>query len=283
MKKLPIVGSSAAQTAFASAPLSAGGITVWFDGNQKIYRDNGTWEAPGPNAFSIANAVDCPQSTPTCRASCYVNELAKAAPDLHALYRQNSAAIREIIATREVADAWAMEFAAWIREHAPGGFRWHVSGDVWSREYASWIADVCRETPEVPHWIYTRSFDLIGPLVEVATVRGGNLALNLSADKDNYHEARVARFAFAPPRALPEEQLRICYLVESSDPGVPEDLPDGSVLFPDYDLRPRGVEDPTKHPFWASLDQRQRRMMCVVDSFGKSESRRCGPCGACLT
>jgi hypothetical protein len=298
VKKLPVVGTSAATTAFCAEELSGpGGLSLWFDGNGKITRDNGTLDAPKPNAFSLraqavtdvkaaqANAEqharrippmeDCPGSTPACRSTCYVGGLEQHARSTYDLYEKNSEVIRQVLSEPELADAWVMVAARWIAENVTS-FRWHVSGDVFSLAYARWIADVCRESRHIEHWIYTRSFEFLEPLVEVATVRGGNLALNLSADRDNYDEA-LAASVDPVLRGGAGHMLRVCYL--TIDGEVPEGLSRDDVIFPDYALRggtPRGRE------WFAQLDPDNKAMVCPVDFAGKSERRRCGPCPRCL-
>ncbi len=301
MKKLPIAGTSAAVTAFCSARIDGpGGTYLYVDGNGKITRDNGTLDEPKPNAFSLrAQAVtdaahaletnhfnfgpklDCPGSTDACRSSCYVGGLEKHARATYDLYEHNSVEIRRILADPKLADDWAMEMAEWIRWSVTS-FRWHVSGDVFSPEYARWIADVCRESPKVEHWIYTRSFDeeILRPLVEVSTLLGGNLALNLSADRDNFEAAIEA----AEKWGGHAQPLRVCYL--TLDGTVPRGekgetlLYEGDVIFPDYSIRggtPEGQE------WFANLSRDEKPLVCPVDFHGKAENRRCGPCSRCLT
>lgn len=287
-KHLPVIGSTAATTDFVSETVTLDGRSLTFDGNQKI----SGWK-PRPNAFSLrAQAVtnrgydaligdppmaheDCPSSTETCRASCYVGGLEKAQKAIYALYQQNSQVIREILA---IGGGYAIDWADFVGERiskncAEIGFRFHVSGDVFSAKYARWISEVCRAAPTIRFWIYTRSFDFVADLIDVATVRGGNLALNLSADRDNYARARQLATQYG---------LRICYLtVESND--RPVDLRVDDVLFPDYPLRPKGIADPLQHPWWSTLTSAERRATCPVDAFGKSEQIRCGVCTKCLS
>lgn len=285
MTRLPVVGSTAASTSFCHERVDGlGGTHIYVDGNGKITAGNGTLAQPRANAFSLldeatspADGANCPGSTPTCRQSCYVQNLRKAQPDLYALYAHNSAAIREILNDKLLADDWVMRMATWITLNAAGGFRWHVSGDVFSLEYARWIADVCRESPTVDHWIYTRSFNVLEPLLEVCTLAGGNLAVNLSCDKDNIADARVASFMDGD---VPD--LRLCYLVADIDEKLPH-LGADDVVFPDYALRPRAHATLAESPWWQSITPRERGLVCPVDAHGKAENRRCGPCSRCLT
>lgn len=297
MKKLPVIGSTAAATTFCATEIEGPDNTsLWLDGNSKVTAWNGTFEAPMPNAFSLeaqavhdvergseAESIHCPGSTPTCRKSCYVHGLEKHAKATYELYRHNSMEIVKILASAELFDAWVAIMASHISAYCKGGFRWHVSGDVFSPAYAKFIRGVCLNSPNVQHWIYTRSFaqEILGPLFDVSTANGGNLALNLSCDKDNIREAVLASDFYQHTSDQPT--LRLCYLVEAANPMVPADLEPGDVIFPDYDLRPRSVEDPTAHPWWASLTLEQRKMVCPVDAFNKSETRRCGPCSRCMT
>jgi hypothetical protein len=278
VKRLPIVGSSARATAFCSAKIAGpAGTYLYADGNQKICRENGTFEAPAPNAFSLVQVVTCPGSTEACRSACYVHNLETAQGAVHDLYKHNTHMINAILRYPEIADEWVMIMAAWIKANARGGFRWHVSGDVFSLQYARWIADVVRESAPVPHWIYTRSFAFLEPLSAVATVHGGNLSLNLSADRDNLEKAILASEQWGSR----DQHLRLCYL--TLDGAIPSVLGGDDVIFPDYKLRPRQHATLAESEWWASLTPAQRAMVCPVDAHGKSEKNRCGPCSRCLT
>lgn len=260
--------TSAASTAFCAEKIEGPGGFLWLDGNGKITAGNGTLDNPKPNAFSLVQIRDCPGATASCKAACYVHNLEKHAPATHALYAHNSREIRRIVDDRGLSAQWSELFGAHLVINCWGGFRWHVSGDVFSSEYAKWIADVCRESFPLTHWIYTRSFDHIAPLVEVSTRKGGNLALNLSCDADNYTEARAVARDFGG---------RLCYMTTNGI--VPEDLPDGSVIFPDYTLR--GGNEAGREWF-DELPRHYKSFVCPVDYHGKSESRRCGPCDRCM-
>lgn len=238
-----------------------------FDGNSKITATNGTFDAPKPNAFSLVQIKDCPGSTETCRKECYVHGLEKNATEVHKAYTKNSEAIREVleIMSNEGIQRVAESFASWIEENCIE-FRWHVSGDIFSLDYAKFISKVCKLSPGVLHWVYTRSFKYINPILGVH-----NLVVNISADKDNYEKAlETAR----------KHNLRICYFSDNGE--LPEDLPDNSVIFPGYSLRGRELESPEKHPWWLGLDARLRKMVCPVDFYGQSEKRRCGKCVRCM-
>ncbi len=292
--RLPVVGSHAASTPFAVTRLDGpGGLHLWLDSNGKVTAGNGTYDAPRANALSLVHVEDCPGSTPSCRAACYVHNLTAAQEDLAAKYRHNSATIRWLLGEppthghfMQWADdyvAWSQLLATWIVNNASGGFRWHVSGDIFAERYAEFIAETvwyvhviadANGDPRPRQWIYTRSFDFVEPLLEVATVNGGSLSVNLSADRDNYAAA---------VELASKHDLRICYMLQEGDE-VPWDLCHGDVIFPDYALRSRDEARPFDSPFWQSLTPRQRQMVCPVDMRGASERRRCGPerCDRCL-
>jgi hypothetical protein len=222
---------------------------------------------------------DCPGSTETCRASCYVGGLEKHQRAIYDLYDHNSESIRAILTTGGgYAIDWADRLGEWIARNCQDvGFRWHVSGDVFSAKYARWIGDVCMSSGSVRHWIYTRSFDFVADLMLASTAMGGNLALNLSADRDNFEAAMQIALRYS---------LRICYMpVTLGDPIEKSNmfrLREGDVIFPDYPIRPKAWADPLQHPWWLERDSRERRMVCPVDGFGKSEERRCGVCTKCM-
>jgi hypothetical protein len=258
--------TSAAATAFCAAKLDGPGGFLWIDGNGKITAGNGTLDEPKPNAFSLVHIEDCPGSTPTCRASCYVHGLHKHAPDTFALYEHNSREIRRIIESPHDLE-WANILAHWMTANCAGGFRWHVSGDIFSLVYAKFITTVCSYSPNVDHWIYTRSIQYAPNLMEASMTRGGNLAINISADRDNYDQAREVADRLG---------LRVCYMTQGVTPGT---MRNDDVIFPDYALRGGNAEGQS---WFGALPANYKAMVCPVDYHGKSERRRCGPCDRCL-
>lgn len=264
---------SAMRTKFALAKLDVTMpdgcfLTFYFDGNGKITRENGSFASPAPNAFSLVQVEDCPYATPTCKSVCYVHRLEEAEAKVHDAYKHNSRVIREVLEN----DCYFLEavsaFSTWIRANSKKGFRWHVSGDIISEKHTLFIGSVCDAAPEVPFWIYTRSFVLLRPFLYPKT---NNLVINLSADKDNYKQALLWHKEFG---------LRICYLTVDGE--IPEDLPNGSVIFPSHELRGYGLTNPKEAPWWKTLRVQQKRMVCPPDFFGQSERLRCGPCKKCL-
>ncbi len=252
---------------FITHKLEFPGGHVWLDGNSKI----SGWK-PVANAFSLVEIQDCPYRTPTCEKVCYVHGLKKYSPETHERYEHNSRVVRWTPNLKDIGPA----LAGYITEHCQEtGFRWHVSGDIFSDNYAHWISDIVFFTPKVRHWIYTRSFPMIGWLLDVP-----NLRLNLSADRHNYW---LARRVWEQHKDAPSRP-HICYLADG-DGEVPEDLPEGSVVFPDYSLRERAVSPAagrTGSQWYQSLRPEVRAGVCPVDFHGAREDRRCGPCRKCL-
>lgn len=263
--------SSAAKTTFCGAKIEGPDKHfLWIDGNQKITADNGTYEEPEPNAFSLVQIQDCPFATPTCKLSCYVHGLQKHAKSTHDLYVHNSRTIKKILHKKDRVP-WVHTMAEWITENCQGGFRWHVSGDLYSARYGCFIRNVCRESPTVDHWIYTRSFEYTKYLMFV-----NNLQVMLSCDADNLSEAMKC---YDRSERIKPGSFRLAYLATD---GTLPDLPAGSIIFPDYSLRGRDLEKPTEHEWWKGLDYRQKKMVCPVDFLGKSKTNRCGVCRKCL-
>lgn len=287
--------TTAAKTGFAVETLvGPKGQRLHFDGNQKITAGNGTFEDPAANAFSLPHVITCPGRTPVCEASCYVHNIETHQGWLHDLYKENLNLIARLLRTPNrgryynSAEHWADLVGLWIAEHCDGGFRWHVSGDLFSYDYARWVGLAVRraalENPDVQHWIYTRSFDLLDALLVNADSYGRKvLTVNLSADADNYTRARATE-QFYRVTGFP---MRVCYLTKNGK--VPTDLREGDVIFPDYGLRAadeHGKQQPhtwrNGSQFWQGLSGDQRRMVCPTDAYGKGESNRCGPCSKCI-
>jgi len=248
-------------------------LRLFVDGNSKITRENGTYENPTPNAFSLPHISTCPGSTEICRKDCYVHGLEKHAPALYAEYRNNERVLHSIMLSTNRVRRSAEIFGDWITMNARKGFRWHVSGDVIHERHARWIVEVCRSASRVPFWIYTKTFEVVPVLLEAQ-----NLTVNLSADRQNLYTARQTWSAFAI-----DARGRLRFTFMSDDGSVPEDFVDMfDVIFPDYPQRGRDLADPTTHPFWQSLDISARRKVCPADFFGQSHANRCGPCRKCL-
>ena len=251
-------------TRYVHTTVDVGYGKLVIDGNSKINLDD--YYEPTPNALSLPHVSTCPGATPTCLRSCYVNGLQRNAPDVCESYRANEATLHRALMTPDARAASAERLGAWIGANV-SGFRWHVSGDVMCDRHAWWIVDVCRQSPCTPHWIYTRTLQLADVLCQAR-----NLSVNLSADADNWAAAR---------RVAEHTGARLCF--EASGEGaVPAGLRAGDVIFPDYPLRGRELDEPTSAPWWQGLTQEQRRMVCPADFFGQSERHRCGPCKRCL-
>lgn len=241
-------------TKFCTETIAVEGLPLTIDGNTKI----GGWPDPIPNALSLPAPACCPGSTEVCRSTCYASWQGSKLPQaLRDRYEANEATIREILAQPDAGYTAAMQLARWIAAHCRDvGFRWHVSGDVFSDQYAWWIVAVCLGSPEVLHWIYTRTMQAVPILCHAH-----NLASNVSADRANYRRALEVAQCY---------DCRLTYLWQGED--LPE-LPSGSVVFPDYPQRrasgrvdlPRGIKP----------------MLCPADYFGQSERQRCGVCTQC--
>lgn len=250
------------------------GIWLFLDGNSKITRDNGTYAEPVPNAFSLPHISSCPGSTDACRESCYVHGLQANVPETYQEYVRNSAAIHRILMSPYSMNRSAITLGNWITQNV-SSFRWHVSGDVFSHRYAQWIVYVCKGSPDVSHWIYTRSFEVVPELLKAK-----NLTVNLSGDRDNWDRALACYETHRDTMNPQNGPLRLTYLTK--DDMIPEEA---QIIFPDYPLRGRGLANPTEHPFWQSLSDlpgNPKTKVCPADFFGQSEQHRCGPCTKCL-
>lgn len=239
-------------------------LILYVDGNSKITAGNGSYEAPKPNAFSLPHVSTCPGATSKCISTCYIYGLQQNAPEIYKKYAQNERNLHRILMTYSGMVRTAEAFGKWILENCSGGFRWHVSGDIISDRHAQWIKLVVINSFPINHWIYTRTLNVVPILTGLS-----NLAVNISADADNYLEARIAK------------NIRVCYL--TLDGSLPDDLEDGDVIFPDYSLRGQDLDRPIEHEWWRGLSPRHKRMVCPADFFGQSERHRCGVCKKCLS
>lgn len=158
-------------------------------------------KATVPNAFPLpAGPLDvggsCPGSTDAC-VNCYAAGLESWSPGFRSAAAGNLDALRHLYGCggqRAVVGALVelvrhsagVQRAAGVRRPS---FRWHSDGDLFASWYAVAVRKACEQTPEVDHWLYTRSLSLVRYLMP----RPANLAVYVSADSDNVRDAaRVA-------------------------------------------------------------------------------------------
>jgi hypothetical protein len=112
-----------------------------------------------------------------------------------------SALYRRLEALKDPRWVAAMVFLINKRKGKHPFFRWHDSGDLQSVEHLELIAEVCRQTPNVKHWIPTREY-VKGfrdtPILQDWLAGGGvipsNLTVRLSALMNDT----------SPPKAIAE-------------------------------------------------------------------------------
>lgn len=85
-------------------------------------------------------------------------------------------------------------------------FRWHDSGDLFHADYARAIFEVCRQTPDVLHWLPTRMGLMLANLVSQGLLLPENIAIQISAHQggvnESYQKQAVERIRDAQPSAL---------------------------------------------------------------------------------
>lgn len=174
-----------------------------------------------PNALPLpAGPLDvggsCPGVTAACR-DCYAAGLESWAPgfrraavaNLDALrhlheHGGQSAVVRALVAL--VAHSAAVQRAAGVRRPS---FRWHSDGDLFASWYTVAVRKACAQTPDVDHWLYTRSLSLVRYLMP----RPANLAVYVSADSENVRDAaRVAARYRLPVAMLAGDQTEAAAL-----------------------------------------------------------------------
>lgn len=67
------------------------------------------------------------------------------------------------------------------KQEKSGFFRWHDSGDIQSIEHLLRIVEVCKQTPNVKHWLPTREYGLVSAYLRAGHTFPKNLTVRLSA------------------------------------------------------------------------------------------------------
>lgn len=126
-----------------------------------------------------------------CEGHCYAIRYTKARPSVAAAYERNT------LLLREDPERLGRFIVAAIMMFDRPLFRWNVAGDIDSAEHMQMVANVCAQTPNVKHAIYTHNIKYVtdymnkfGPI--------SNLAVNWSIEykPDEEERATAAKYGF---------------------------------------------------------------------------------------
>jgi len=139
------------------------------------------------NSFGLPPVKTCPYATFLCKRHCYVHKVNKLYKRTSLTLWNNFYLLKRAKSVKQKANLlleMLREFKEKSLKHKePLYFRWHWSGDIFSQTYAKAIAIAIKETPEIKHWLYSRSFRFLLPLLDCK-----NLILYISIDKNNFQE-----------------------------------------------------------------------------------------------
>ena len=150
MFSLPLVRAEA-NCASADAPLTGDNCcrrrNLLVRGNLKL--------GPDLLAFSLLAGLPstggtCPGASDACLADCYARGGNFCWPAVRSQHEANLAASRRPDFVRRMVAELNRRFARVLR--------WHVAGDVYSVGYARRLLDIVRATPDVTHYLYSRSW-----------------------------------------------------------------------------------------------------------------------------
>ena len=134
-------------------------------------------------------------------------------------------AVREYNKSDYHNDDWIERMVAKVKKF--DYFRWFDSGDIETPELAKKISEVIGKTPNVKHWLPTRS-DKISSINKVITLwkpinsltNGGNVSLRLSADNIGFKKERPGVNSYViRPTDLFEAKKRSIYVCPVTLPG----------------------------------------------------------------
>lgn len=249
------------KTQFAHSVVQTPYGELHFDGNSKITCEDGSFESPVANSFSLPHIASCPDATEVCMAECYVHGVPA---EVYRSYLQNYRTLLRAYRAKRISSLVG-PISQYMLSNNLSRFRWHTSGDIFAPWYADMIGEICKLTPEIKHWIYTRTdYGLL-------LTQYGNMTVNLSADSENLEKMRELK--------RKNSDFNLTYLAQTPDEPLPKEA---DVIFSTYALRGRDLIDPRDHFWWQRLPHEQQRKVCPVDFFGQSEIMRCGPCKKCL-
>jgi hypothetical protein len=138
------------------------------------------------NSFGLPALGSCPGFTEWCKQVCYAFNLQRAWSNVDALVQHNLELLRSCGSNVNRMTELLTTLVNSVNWHGTDKvFRWHWDGDIFSLFYSHAIANTCRNTPDVQHWLYTRSFDFVVPLLDIP-----NLTVYLSVDSHNQKEAK---------------------------------------------------------------------------------------------
>lgn len=135
------------------------------------------------------------------------------------------ARLRHMMKTKAGRAQWVREMVAAIKRCATNGrFRWHDSGDVFSAVYCRMIAAVCKQTPDVRHWLPTRSWRLKRILPELVKLHAlPNVQVRPSALQFGESPPRIKGLGKGSTAHLDDQQApkgaRVCPKADKAQEG----------------------------------------------------------------
>ena len=159
------------------------------------------WPLPvGP----VESGGSCPGVTSACR-DCYAGGLEAAYPAFRRGMAENLDALHHLygcggvaLVGRVLADVVRHSATAQrARDVVRPVWRWHSSGDVFADWYARAIVRAVDATPDVEHWMYTRTLSAVGILK-----RARGLSVYVSADSENVERATRVAVRHGVPLAM---------------------------------------------------------------------------------
>jgi hypothetical protein len=139
------------------------------------------------NSFGLPALKTCPGKTHVCGLVCYANKGFFRMPNAEKQYEHNLQTTNLLLSmgTEIASNIFAEEIR---KENKSGIFRWMIGGDIYNAKMFDLVIETARKTPEITHWIYTRSFKIIFDYDFEHKGLPKNLKLNLSFDKVNVHK-----------------------------------------------------------------------------------------------
>lgn len=137
------------------------------------------------NSFGLPALASCPSATNWCRSVCYAFNLQRAWTSVDNLVQHNLSILEECGSNvRKITELLTTMVHSVNWRGTEKVFRWHWNGDIFSRPYAHAIRNTVLATPDIQHWLYTRSFDFVDVLVGTP-----NLTVYISVDRFNQAKA----------------------------------------------------------------------------------------------
>ena len=113
-------------------------------------------------------------------SGCYARRLENFRPSVRKGWGNRTEMVHEATKSAAGMAVWVSAFTIRLLARCDGYHRWHDSGDLQSIEHLDMIVEVCKNTPDIKHWLPTKEKGIVSKFIADGGTFPDNLSIRLS-------------------------------------------------------------------------------------------------------